>query len=309
MIGRRLFDVLTMERSTVHAKGSNRRYVPGPSSPPSTVVLLGTGAVEHSWSPVRNALLSIHPLVPVGEENLAFADIVYDLRHRANIAGRWRFGLPGMSTGMKRALGTMLERYRDLPPQSFENLLRLLLRGLLSVRPFVSELGRRLTESDYVVLTTNWDFVLETEFVDRPVLHIYGDIDDGEGLYLPAEMAWEPYRELKWHAIYTGTSPPRPWQLWRRRLVRYPDLWSTLSKANWILSRVDRIIVGGLSFSPLDAELGGLIKSAVDGGRRRVRELIVIDPESQPVAQRIQYHARGAIEHIRCIAPEAAASL
>jgi len=214
-----------------------------------------------------------------------------------------------MSTGMKRALGTMLERYQDLTAAIVRELTAASVAGSLHVRPFVSELGLRLTESDYVVLTTNWDFVLETEFVDRPVLHIHGDIGDSEGLYLPAEMAWEPYRELKWHAIYTGTAPPRPWQLWRRRLVRYPDLWSTLSQANWILSRVDRIIVGGLSFSPLDAELGGLIKSAVDGGRRRVRELIVIDPESQPVAQRIQYHARGAIEHIRCMPPEAAASL
>src|SRR6476469_8249272 len=90
-----------------------RPYVPTPPTPPRTVVLLGTGAVSGSWGPVMRALETVVPHVLAGQENLAFADIVYDLRHRANIARRWRLGLPGMSGAMRRALGTMLLRYEN----------------------------------------------------------------------------------------------------------------------------------------------------------------------------------------------------
>jgi hypothetical protein len=49
-----------------------------------------------------------------GQENLAFVDIMYDLRHRANIARRWSLGLPGRSKAMERKLGTMLMQYETL---------------------------------------------------------------------------------------------------------------------------------------------------------------------------------------------------
>jgi hypothetical protein len=280
--------------------------VPAPSTPPNTVVLLGTGAVSGSWAPVTRAIKSVVQHVQEGQENLAFADVVYDLRHRANIARRWRLGLPGMSGTMRRQLGTMLTRYESLTSAIARELVEASALGKLEARPFVSELRQRLEGSEYIVLTTNWDFVLEGTFPGRSVVHIHGDIDDAATLYLPAETSWEPYRELKWHSIHVGAAPVRKWHVWRRRWVRHPALWSLLSHANWLMTRSKRIVVGGLSFSPLDAELGHLLRSAVDAGRRRVPELVVLDPDPELVAQRVQYHAFGAIDRVRCFTPDQA---
>jgi hypothetical protein len=203
----------------------------------------------------------------------------------------------------------MLKRYEAITSAITLELTEASATGQLTARPFVSELRRRLEQTEYMILTTNWDFVLEDTFGDRAVLHIHGDIGVAGSLYLPAETSWEPYRTLEWHSGHVGIAPVRPWQFWRRRLWRHPALWGLLTHANWLLTRADRIIVGGLSFSPLDAELGNLIRSAVAAGRRRLAELAVIDPDPEPIADRVRYYARGAIERIRCMRPDQAHEL
>ena len=51
-----------------------------------------------------------------------------------------------------------------------------------------------------------------------------------------------------------------------------------------VFGRCKRLVVYGLSFDPLDAELGVVVGSAGD----RAKEVIVIDPNPEPVVQRIR---------------------
>jgi hypothetical protein len=287
---------------------SGRKYVPQPSSPPETVLLVGTGAIAHSWLPVSRALKKIYPHVPDGEENLAFASVVYDLRHRAYIAQRWRFGLYGMSRRLKQQLGTMWDYYERLVSTIAEELRSASDKKEISARPFVRDLRERVaTGGDYAVITTNWDFCLEDVFDDVHVTHIHGDIDTKGSLYLPAEMGWEPYRELRTRRIYVGTKF-KPWHFWKMRITRYPDLWGTLSGANWLVTRVRRLIVVGLSFSPLDAELGNLVASIVNPSSS-IQELVIIDLDPEPILRRVSFHAHGRIDNLRLLAPDEVGSL
>ncbi len=93
---------------------TGQKIVLQPRSQPETVLLIGTGAVENSWEPVTRALQSVVPYVPEGEENLAFASIVYDLRHLAYIVQRLRFGFYGLSPGVRQQLNSALGRYERL---------------------------------------------------------------------------------------------------------------------------------------------------------------------------------------------------
>jgi len=286
---------------------SGRKVVLQPTSPPETVLLVGTGAIAHSWRPVTRALKKVYPHVPDGEENLAFASVVYDLRHRAYIAQRWRFGLYGMSRRLKKQLGTMWDYYESLVSTIAEELRDATDKKEISVRPFVYDLRERVAaDGDYAVITTNWDFCLEDVFDNVHVTHIHGDIDTRGSLYLPAEMGWEPYRELRTRRIYIGTA--NRWLFWRMRFARYPDLWGILSGANWLVTRVRRLVVIGLSFSPLDAELGNLVASIVNPSSS-IQELVIIDLDPEPILRRVSFHAHGRIDNSRLLTPDDVDSL
>jgi hypothetical protein len=245
----------------------------------------------------------VFPHVQDGEENLAFASIVYDLRHRAYIVQRWRSGFYGMSRGVRRRLGNELDYYERLVRAIAQELRSSAAEKQISARPFVRTIRDQLAaDGDYAVITTNWDFALEEVFTNAHVAHIHGNIDSAGSLYLPAEMAWEPYRELRTRLIYTGTNVKR-WHFWKMRLARYPDHWSTLSGANWLVTRARRLIVVGLSFSPLDAELGHLVASIVNPDKS-IRELVIIDRLPEPILKRIAFHAHGRIGEARLFTPD-----
>ncbi len=144
---------------------------------------------------------------------------------------------------------------------------------------------------------------MEEVFDNVHVAHLHGDIDSAESLYLPAEIAWEPYRKLRTRRIYVGIDP-KPWQFWKMRLARYPDNWNVITSANWLVSKATRLIVAGLSFSPFDAELRHLVTS-IANPQNTIRELIIIDRSPAPILKRISFHARGRIGDARLFTPEA----
>jgi hypothetical protein len=127
------------------------------------VLLVGSGAVDNAWQPVRRALLTIHSgqVLAPGTENLAFANIVFQLRwlHR----NRWATNL----------------------------------WTLLKVRTLY-RLNCLLQNKRLNIITTNWDLALEAQNdaigLKVEVTHIHGSAANPKTLYLPSEMTQEPYR-------------------------------------------------------------------------------------------------------------------
>jgi hypothetical protein len=117
--------------------------------------------------------------------------------------------------------------------------------------------------------TTNWDTVLERAlraggFPDR-VVHLHGTCDrkSGEHLYLPTEVADEPYRtkfELANFAVPRAT------------------LVATLQQAQ-------RLVLYGLALSPLDAELGQVLASGMN--ESTIEEVLIVNPDYPSVAERV----------------------
>ena len=112
-------------------------------------------------------------------------------------------------------------------------------------RQVVSLLGdREKWGQSRFFLTTNWDRLLETELAYNPksVMHIHGDVEVPNCMYLPTETSTEPYRnpEINEHiGALTGTA------------------WHLIHEAR-------QLCIYGLSLSPLDAELGAILGAALD---------------------------------------------
>jgi len=114
-----------------------------------------------------------------------------------------------------------------------------------------------------MLITTNWDTVVATALSDilnitmrgtlRP-LHIHGSIDDEQTLYLPTEMTKEPYRTREEEQKIGGL---------------HGSIWRGLEDAH-------RVILYGLSLSPLDAELGQTL--AAGWSNQNLREINIVCP-------------------------------
>ncbi len=278
-----------------------KRYEVYPDIPLETIILIGSGAVENSWDPIKQALKGSYYKVPDGVENLAFASIVNQLRHNANMAHRWRLGEYGLSKSVRKKLGSHLIYYEELIKLIVEELTKATERGKLIPRSYLKNLKSQM-KSDYCVITTNWDFILEDLLNDVYISHIHGDISNHDSLYLPSEIAWEPYRKLETVTTYVGRKPSK-WEFWRWSRFTRPKQHSLITGANWLVTNTKRLIVTGLSFSALDAELAELIKSIVNPNKF-ISELIIIDIDPKTVLNRIRFHARDRIAKVVLLTPD-----
>lgn len=113
----------------------------------------------------------------------------------------------------------------------------------LSIRDGFKEIFSRLVplSAQPVVITTNWDRTVDRAAQaiadDCVVLHLHGAIDSGHGLYLPSEISVDQFRgrdEQKVHA-------------------------ASYRRAVGELEEASRLVIYGLSLSPLDPEMANAI--------------------------------------------------
>jgi hypothetical protein len=263
---------------------------------PDTVVLVGTGAVRNSWEPVRRALLRHHRFLPEGEENLAFATIILDLRHRAAVCqASWRMYLrsgwraPYDRWLERKKLSQQIRRYHQLKVDIATELRAAAENGGIRVRPEAVDCIRSWLEpaGSYVIITTNWDLALEDDFDASRIYHLHGHVLDPPSLYLPTEQSWEGYR----YFVERGFTVPRDVHV--------------ITHGNWLATRVNRLAVVGLSLSPLDSELRSLLMSASDAGRRPIAEAMVFDVTPEPVGRRLLYLTHGGVTNLTLRTPSA----
>jgi hypothetical protein len=233
------------------------------ASDPANLILVGAGAVENSWDPVIVALRSIGfpDVATAGAANFALARLVYIAR----LAER-----DPATTPIAKSKNDVRAKLAEVKRAIARELTDATARRKIGARREFADVMRRfvlLNNAEVGVITTNWDKTVErqasTLHAGQPVMYVHGHVDDADGLYLPTEVAEEPYRE---------PAQRRPLIERRRDLVR-------------AITRATRLVFYGLGLSALDAELGQIVASGIHNSS--VTEIIVVNPHYVHVADRI----------------------
>lgn len=231
-----------------------------------TALIVGAGAVQNAWAPVLRALQPYYDFPLTSDAaNCIFARFVYLLRWYASspmeVAKDHLAALKGQLAEMRSAICEELKTAQK--------------QGELVVRPEFEAIvdsmlvARRMT---FMLVTTNWDTVVPEALgrhlnrtMDGTVipLHIHGSSANPDTLYLPTEVTQEPYRTHEEDQAIGGL---------------HGSIWRGLEGAR-------RVIVYGLSLSPLDAELGQTL--AAGWSNPNLREIRVVAPDHEVVAHRV----------------------
>jgi hypothetical protein len=223
------------------------------------VALFGAGVVRDAWLPVLSALQQTEfPDIATAEgANFAMARLVYIGRelHR------------GKPTELQNEFRVKFDQVRHAIGM---RLTEAQARGDLAVRAefsLVMEKIVRRTGAQVELGTTNWDTVVERALAEvghhEQVVHLHGACGNSSSLYLPTEVAEEPYRSDAERAELI---------LPRNTLVR-------------AMQRATHLVLYGLALSPLDAELGQVLASGMNGSP--IKEVIIVNPHYPAVAERV----------------------
>jgi hypothetical protein len=246
-------------------------------------MVVGAGAVEGAWGPVIAALRAtgFPDLVSASAANFALARLVYVAR----LAER-----DPETTPIARSREEVRAKLAEVKTAIARQLTEAASRDELRVRAEFAEVAHRLllvSGSEMGVITTNWDSTVERAVQNlqsgQSVHYVHGHMEDGGGLYLPAEVAEEPYRERQ-HLQQLLVQ--------RRAMVR-------------AITNATRLIIYGLGLSALDAELGQILASGIH--QSSVREIVVVNPQYVDVADRLATlnDAGSLTMPIRCYLPDA----
>jgi hypothetical protein len=220
-------------------------------------IVFGTGACADSWNPILKALRDWHKpaFEPTSDSvNSLFALHVYHLReaYRTNDIRKKDELLAGLEK-MKSKIKEELSKDR-------------LTRGIVIREEFNESLeALKHCCKNYFAVTTNWDDEADDMF-NNHIFHLHGSAEADDDLYLPSEVAFEHYRSdlsnEKFELIHSETQ-------------------SALAEA-------DGLIIYGLSFSPLDAELNRVFWNCFNS--QLIKRIIIIDPEFDKIITRINFN-------------------
>ncbi|MEP6878977.1 MAG: hypothetical protein ABI865_09025 [Nitrosospira sp.] len=229
-------------------------------------IVVGAGAVKNAWAPVLRALQPYHdfPLTPDGA-NSFLARLIYLLRwwaaHNSELGRRevekHVAFLKKIRGSISNELKVAQQNKEIIARDEFENIVN---RFLI---PYSSR---------FMLVTTNWDNVIGSALqahisrdfycLVRP-LHSHGSADNPDTLYLPTEVTKEPYRSFEEQQHIGGL---------------HGSIWRGLEEAH-------RVLVYGLSISPLDAELGQTL--ACGWSNKNLKEIVIVSPDHEEVAHRV----------------------
>ena len=246
--------------------------------PCDTVFLMGAGAVANSWVPVIQALREFSPQqeVRTGDQaNFVLANWVYHLRSGAvrlkmdDATDEDRQIVHRLGLRDRRLRQEIAAHIRVAAEQDFYRLRRAAVPLLHDPRWGVHRF----------FVTTNWDHALETElgFRSESVVHIHGDVESPNTLYLPTETADEPYSKAEENARIAALT---------RSAVQ-------------VIQGAKQVCIYGLSLSPLDAELGIVLTVGLESlpGRKPVPVYVVnLKEEVKETSWRIRAVTNGAVD-------------
>lgn len=237
------------------------------SNKKSAALVVGAGAVLNAWAPVLRALQPYFDFKLTADgANSVLARIVYLLRWWSKNTAPFAAEQFQVHKDLLRDIRESICRELMAAEESAEICTRPEFNSIVDY--FLLQYCRRFT-----LITTNWDRIVDCAFMSciaksgsidafKP-LHVHGSIERAATLYLPTEVTQEPYRTHEEDQMI-GTL--------------HGTVWRGLEAAN-------RVVLYGLSVSPLDAELAQTLAAGLSN--ENLDEIIVIAPDHELIAHRV----------------------
>jgi hypothetical protein len=247
-----------------------------------TILITGNGAVENGWLPVVNALKKVYPReeeIDPDFANFVFAAIIYKLRWLDIQLGR-RERNAHLLDDLQNKFKRTVSEYHEIKKEIINELDKAHESGFIRPRDDLKLLHDLYLNTETKIITTNWDSTI-MDFVGNRHGTVFLHGCTSETLFLPSEGIEEGYRK-------------------RAKLeVPYDRLaWEFMS---CLQDYGERLVIYGLSLSPLDVELVHLIADGF-AGTSNPKSVVIVDPKYEPVKKRLCF----LLPHIEpeCYLPE-----
>ena len=244
----------------------------------NTILFTGTGAVKNGWLPVETALKKACSFVGQIDPNLVFAAIIYKLRWLDIQLSREHDST--LLRKLKNKFDATVSEYIEIKKEITNELNKAHASGVICPREELKLLDYLYLNSESKIITTNWDSTI-MDFVGKKYDTLFLHGRTSETLFLPSEMIEEGYR--------------------KRANLEAPHGEVAGLAMSWFQDYSDRLVIYGLSLSPLDVELVLVI---ADGfyGTSNPKSVVIVDPNYELVKQRFCFFFPG-IEP-ECYRPE-----
>lgn len=230
-------------------------------------LVVGAGAVQNAWAPVLRALRPFFPFDLTADEANAFlARIIYVVR--------WYSTVQGTEAEDPAHLEELKELLRGLRQSIAAEVSAAERSGELRIRPEFGHIAEKFlvgSSPEVLVITTNWDCVVETVLAEHlkhrakvKALHVHGSASKHSTVYLPTEVVREPYRTRE----------------------EEQELGGTHTRIMHALEPMRSLLFYGVSLSPLDAELGQTLASGWD--TTHLEHIDIVVPDHSVVAPRVR---------------------
>jgi len=248
-----------------------------------TLFLIGTGALKNGWGPVLAAINELEPTIgnDTDAANFWFSRIIQVWRLTAHVGratdkdlmlqGIEKKAIPKFRRDAAKQGKDNRKLYYELKQAIANHIHRAMDSGEMALSP---EFIRRAADDRWrgltAYVTTNWDLLLDRAFGSRgDVHHLHGHVDNWKRMLLPSEAPEEPYR------------------------TKREEMQIASSQRQWEgISQAKRIVIYGLSLSPLDASLAHTIGMGLDNpAGSAVEEIYIMNcgpDEVRRVAKRVR---------------------
>jgi hypothetical protein len=235
-----------------------------------TVFIIGTGAEQGAWAPISRAILSADSTARIAEgdpeqANFWMAKLIALRRATHAVESSGVHGVGGY-------VGGVHQRFRQEICRELDDAVA---NGSLTLRPSIREVFRDPAwGTRKLILTTNWDRLLDHEFSSE-VVHIHGSTVDWQTLYLPSDYAYDPaHTERTQQSMYVAQD----------QAIR--SLWGA-----------ERVCIFGLSLDPLDAELALIVATGIND-QPHLRDICIcnLKSEEQRLRTRLRLLARRNVD-------------
>ena len=259
----------------------------------TVLFLIGSGVVKNAWAPVKAAVnetrvdngFLILPNQQIAEDdtvNFVMAKLVYLTRWMWRQANFHETSKPEQAEQSSNVAHTLCAYLTLLRENIAKNLIA---AQNLEVRPqfraVIQEGLKGMNQANF--LTTNWDQTIEKALLkinpEYQCQYLHGNIAKPQTLYLPSETVNEPYRDDETHQA--GLDAHKRFQA--------------------LLIGATRLVLYGLSLSPLDADLAVLLNSDAS---RQLKEIFIVDPQAPRVRERLSTLLSFEDRLVRCFIPE-----
>ncbi len=277
---------------TRYNASSNDASIPGPGAPvPSTVLIVGSGAIVNSWEPV---ISTIRQIVDPSRSGGPAYDLArfsgHELARLSFFHRLYRNAVIKDPTKMKRAeLIKLLDYYTKFRLALAQSFTKFEDDGEIRLRDSFELVNSHIDPNIDGIITINWDQLLWKEKNRFPnLIQLHGRVTIPESLILPTETAAEEdilnsltplqYARIQGHKDIDEKTDGEFIRQWQRRDSIHELLIAHSTAMKW-LAGANKVLFFGVGFNLYDNELNSVFGGASEG--TALDEVVVFDVDEQ----------------------------